>query len=77
LNYGLIHQEVCHFSSEKKERPPKENPELEQLKKSGSYKPDFEKLFLELRSQNPMLKPGLFAEKLVNAELLARVGEHV
>ena len=63
-------------SLEKNTEEPKENPELERLKTSGSYKQDFDKIFLELRQQNPMLKPGNFTDKLVHAEMLDRVAEH-
>ena len=58
-------------SLDKNTEEPKENPELERLKTSVNYKRDFEKIFVQLRSQNPMLKPGFFADKLVHAEMLA------
>ncbi len=63
-------------SLEKNTEEPKENKEIEQLKQQGSYKQNFETIFVELKAENPMLKPGFFADKLVHAEMLARVGEH-
>ena len=60
-------------SLDKNTEEPKENKEIEQLKQQGSYKQNFETIFVELKAENPMLQPGFFADKLVHAEMLSRL----